>query len=263
MAHEDSPRRIVGETSHTSSGLANIHTADFHEEWVGIDMGNFTGTLSILASPANAGDTSVTVTSDAAFTVGDRISITEGVKQETLFPEVTAKPGGNVLTLDRPLDSDFTAIASVEIVDVDLANAVGTLASPITYKVRPPGDAIWHIKRLTISMRHASSGSDDLFGSIAPLANGVIFRENKATIRSIANWKINSDARLSAGVDVFYIDKFAASDFGTSIRWSHWKIDSIIHLNGFQSESLDVLAQDDLTGLTSFRVQAQLHVEEA
>jgi hypothetical protein len=263
MSHQNTPRRIAGDSAKASSGEQNVHVVDFHDKWIGVDFANFTGTSSNIVSPISPGDTSITVASDAAFTVGDKISISEGERTELRYCQITDKPGGNVLDLDGPIDNSYGALAIAEIVDIDLSNAVGTLATPVIYKIQPPVGSIWHIKRLNITMTHIVAANDDLFGGIPALTNGVVVRENKDTQRTLANWKTNSDIRLSVGVDLEYVPKTGASDFGTSIRWSFWKVDAIVRISSFTAESMDVLVQDNLTGLSRLRIEAQLHTEIA
>jgi hypothetical protein len=166
----------------------------------------------------------------------------------------------NLLTLDRPLDSAYTIGADVEVVNTNM-NVSGTLASPIIFSLQPPvsgNQSVWHVDRILITAADSLAMDDGKFVSIAALTNGVVLREDKSSNFTIANWKTNGDMRRTF-YDLEYTDKAPAGENGLAGRFTFKKADTIVEINGADSEELQILIQDDLTALTSFRITAQGH----
>ncbi len=218
------------------------------------------GINSTVAAIVTSGDTQVEVASDVGFTVGDAIQINDG-QIETTFPIITAKPGGNVLTLDRPLDFPYGIGDLVEVIHTDLKATAGTLTVPIIHRIAPEAGKVWHLHRIILAMTHSAAATDDKFGSIAALTNGVVLRAYiGGQFFSFTNWKTNGDI-IADMYDVTYSDKAGASLFGTSARGSFNRIGVTIRLDGDVGDYMDVLVQDNLTTLGSFIINGQGYVE--
>jgi len=208
------------------------------------------------------GDTDVTVDSVAGFSVGDVIKLEEDVSgvgiQEIGVLTITII-AGSVLTFDRPISNDYTTAATIERVVTNMAVS-GTLANPVIFQIDPPLGTIWQFTRILISMTHTAAGDDGKFGGIAALTNGVSFRATSAAGRTVtyANWKTNGDMSLDM-FDVVYTDKAPAGANGTKGRWTFTKAEVVAEIDGDASpiQQLEVLIQDDLTGLTSFQIKGQ------
>lgn len=243
----------------------NVHRADVHDTIINRYLVNFTGTTSNLGAAASAGDTALTVVSDAGFAVGDWLRVTEGVIEETNFLKVTAKPGANVLTLDRPIDNAYTTgtPAVVEIVEPNIATAVGSLNIPISFTLVPQADETFHILRLLLSAESSAESSVDEFLSLATLTNGVVVRVvNNGVTRILTNWKKDADL-IEDMYDLEQIEKPPAGKFGQRGRWTFKKVSSFVSLIGTTGDYLEVLVQNDLTGSTldDFQIKAQGHLE--
>lgn len=253
------PGGIVGNAGGpyaTREGAQSVHIVDVQHQVVNELFHAHTGTTSTVAVASDPGDIAIEVASDAAFIVGDVVQINDGII-ETTFPIITAKPGGNVLQFDRPLDFGYGIGDQIEVVHTDLRTTAGTLGAPIAHVARPEPGVIWHIKRILISMTHPAAATDDKFGSIAALTNGVVLRARvNGQIGSFTNWKTNGDIILDM-FDVRYSDKAGSSLFGTSGRGSFDRIGATVELNGDNNDHLELLVQDNLTGLSSFFVNAQ------
>jgi len=207
-----------------------------------------------------AGDTAVTVDSVVGFTVGDVVKLEEDVAglgvQEIGVLTITII-AGSVLTFDRPISNDYTTVATVERVVTNMA-VLGTLANPAIFQIDPPLGTIWQFTRILISMVHAAAGDDGKFGGIAALTNGVALRATTTAGRIVtyANWKTNGDMALDM-FDVVYSDKAPAGANGTKGRWTFTKSEVVAEVDGDASpiQQLEVLIQDDLTGLISFEIK--------
>lgn len=252
---------IINKSDHVGTAL-DVHVADSHFKIINRYFAQFTGTTSSIDSAVSSGDTFVTVASDAAFSVGNFVDITEGNLEESNFAVITAKPGSNVLTLDRPLDNDYTIAGSVEKVVVDVSTANGSLGTPIFFEVKPPANGIWHLTRLLVTITDLPQPADNLFHNLSALSHGIVFRENKEQNRILTNWKRNADM-IGDSFDVQYAQKGGGgSDWGVRVRWTFKNADSISRLSGFNGEKIEMIVQDNLTALNNMEVKLQGHLEE-
>ena len=259
------PGGIVGNAGGpyaTREGAPGAYVVDVQHQIVNELFHSHTGASTTVAIASDPGDVAITVASDAAFNVNDAVQINNGVI-ETTFPIITAKPGGNVLQFDRPLDFGYGIGDEIETVHTNLKTTAGTLAAPISHIAKPEPGVIWHVRRILISMTHPSAATDDKFGDLAALTNGVVLRVRvNGQIGSFTNWKTNEDIILDM-FDVRYSDKAGPSLFGTSGRGSFDRIGATVELNGDTDDHFEILVQDDLTLLSSFFVNAQGYANPA
>ena len=226
-----------------------------------------TATSTTLNTAATASDTSISVVDTAGFTSGNEIQISETVAgtgiQEIGLMTITAISAGTpgTLTLDRPLGNDYTTSAVIMEVISNMA-VVGTLASPEAFEVEAPPGTTWQLTRILISIISDSSPTDVTFGDISALANGVAIRATTAAGRTVtfANWKINGDMKLDM-YDVVYTDPARAGPgaYGINGRWTFTKSKVVAELDGDASpiQKMEILVQDDLSSLSSFKIRAQ------
>lgn len=244
----------------TLDGAVDVHVRDLHNVVVN-DYVHAHGATTTLSVAANIGDISIDVVSAVGFTIGQFVHL--GVNTNTIepiHPQITDILG-TVITLDRPIDNNFLIGDAVTVSIIDLNTTIGSLAAPISYKYLPGINRVEHIHRIMISMIHATSADDSTFGNITALTNGVVFRAQvNGVTGTFTNWKSNRDFILDF-FDVVYTDKAGAGSFGTRGRGSFSEIDIAIKLDGSTGDFLEVLIQDDLTALTSFRIKTQGHVE--
>ena len=250
-----------GEQIGSLNGAINIHDADVHDIPVNELFHRHTGVATTLAVASLAGATAIDVVNATGFIVGTKFQIENGVI-ETTFPTVTATLG-TVLTLDKPLDNAFSIGDSVEIVETNMA-VLGTLASPVSFRLIPDRDQVWHIVRFLLGMIHSGAADDSKFGDLAALTNGVVLRAFNATAnqhQTFTSWKDNEDIKMDM-FDVTYTDKAGGGLFGTNSRGSI-KIGTgaVPKISGINGDYLEILIQDDLTALTSFQLKGQGHIE--
>lgn len=236
-----------------------VHMIEKHYVVVNELFHNHTGVSSTVAVASVSGDTTITVANGAVFSVGDKVQINNGAV-ETTFPQITAI-SVNDITFDRPLDYAYSIGNVIEVIHVDLKTTAGSLVTPISHTLKPHAGEIWHIERILISINHAAQGTDDKFGSITALTNGVVLRANiNGQFHTFTNWKNNRDIRLDM-YDMEYTDKAGPTTFGTHARGSFNEVGIAIRLDGTTGDYLEVLVQDDLTTLGSFLINGQGHHE--
>ena len=215
-----------------------------------------------MAVASSKQDTLIVVTNGGLFSVGDEIQITNGA-EGTTFPTITVI-ATNTLTLDRPLDHAYIIGATVEVVSTNMA-VLGTLASPISFKAEPNSSELWHAIRFLFTMTHAAAGDLGLFGNGSALINGVVLRIYKASIDQYGTftvWKTNSDIKDNMYDVNFDTRSGGGGTYGTTGRGSI-KIGTgaVPKVDGADGDFIEMLIQDDLTGLVSFKQKIQGHVE--
>jgi hypothetical protein len=142
-----------------------------------------------------------------------------------------------------------------------MASQAGTLAAPILYSYQPRQGNVEHIKRIIIGMVHGAAADDSKFGSLTALTNGVIFRAYISGVYyNFTYWRSNYDIILDM-YNVIYTDKAGPGVYGTKALGSFSDIDVAIRLDSAAGDKLEILVQDDLTGLDSFSIKVQGHVE--
>lgn len=244
----------------TLKGALNVHAADVHN----IPINNFffrtTATNTTLSAAASSGDIDINVVDASGFAVGNEIQV-NGADQTT-FPVIIGITVNNI-QLDRPLDNDHIIGTSITLVHTEMTES-GTVAAPVSHIIGPPAGVIWHITRVLISMTHGSAGDLGLFGNLAALTNGVVFRANvSGQLGTFSNWKSNADIKNDMFDVEFDTRSGGGGTFGTSGRGSFSRIGTVVRLDGDLGDHLEMLVQDNLTTLTTFRIKAQGHVEGA
>ncbi len=245
----------------TYRGALDVNSAWLHRKIVNETFHQDTSTTTTLNSAASEGDTSISVADTADFLVGDEFQIVESTIQEIGLITITAVSAGTpgTLTLDRPLGNDYTTDAVVTEVNSNMA-VVGTLGSPQSFEVTASSGAVWQLTRLLISMTSTTAMDDAKFGGISAITNGVSIRATTSAGRTVtfANWKQNYDLKLDMH-DVEYSDKAPAGSNGLNGRWTFTKSEVVAELDGnaIPAQKMEILVQDDLTGLTTFKIRAQ------
>jgi len=246
------------------SGAIDIHDADVHARPLNLNVLRCTGTVTNPATNLAVGTYSFGVGSGdgAGFPVGATITFTEAGIVETVVYTVTIQ-STDTLTLDMPIGAAYTTAAVIENCVIDMSSVAGSLASPQIYKIAPPVGQIWHMYRFLISIVHDAAADDSKFGSESALANGVILRRaiGGGGFANFTNWKSNSDMAGDM-FNVEYTDKSGNGKYGTRGRASI-KVGSgaIIKLDGDAGDEVQLVVQDDITALVSYRIKFQGHIE--
>lgn len=261
LATTDTSSLIATETDPLSisvvEGTNPIANRHFHRDL---------GTGNTLAVASSAGDYQVTVADGSAYAVGNVVEISNGSIEFT-HPRITGITT-DVLTFDRQLDSDHPIGTDVLIVEEDLSSAVGSMASPVSYKVHAEAGEILHLYRLMIAMTDDTNGDLGTFGGMAALTNGVTIRLYKnGVFTTFTNWKTNAGIKL----DFFDVEFDTRSGggpgpggggtAGVTGRGTFEKLGSVLELVGDDGDYIEALVQDDLSALVGFSMSAQGHLE--
>lgn len=180
--------------------------------------------------------------------------------------------GGNQyrLTLDQPLDFAYTTAGGCSIQNTNIATAVGSLGSPVTFYLSPEGlsDSVsWDITRATFTLLGPGPVSDPApddtrFGTIDALANGVVVRATNGITKNLFNAKTNGDLRMRCGGDLLFIDANKNGEYAVSGRRTFSgpeKNGVTIRMHAETRDRVEIIIQDDLTDMSVIRVNFQGH----
>jgi hypothetical protein len=223
------------------------------------------GSPTTVSTAVTVGDTDVVVASGADIAVGNYLGIFCPDEDRFYFGEVLADNGGTpaTITLDTPIDFAFQVGDNVVSTTREL-NVSGSLADPEIFLVQGAGSSSpleVDITRIMITMIMDSAPDDGLFGNLDALTNGVVLRRIDGETRNIWNAKSNGDLG-SLAYDVTYTTRTVpAGSYGLRCRYTFAGQDKHgVAVRLASGDSLQLLIQDDLTDLTSFRILAAGHV---
>lgn len=212
-----------------------------------------------LSDDLSIGDTSFTAVAGHGITAGNMIYFKENGRRTELECTNVAT---NVITLDGPLDYAYTTDAESTRADHDLT-VVGSLATPVVFHVTPPLGVKWDIVKLKLFISDGSPMDDSLFGGITALTNGVQLRQRNGSYYNVFNFKSNGDIAEHFDVPLVYSDKAPAGEYGLRAQRTLGGPSGTgvtIRLDGDTDDEMQILVQDDLTGLLHFHMVAQGHV---
>lgn len=243
-------------------GALSVYDSDVNAIMVNEHLRQDEGTTDTLAAAASIGDRDITVTDGTQFTVDDRIVMYEGELRESSTIKITGI-AGDVLSMDKPLEHDYTTAAVVDKIIKSL-NVDGSV-TPQVFEIAPPPNEIWHIYRMTIAMVHTTVSSDDRFGNLNKLENGLVLRQTNGFKHNLSVWRDNSDIIEDTGVDLRYSAKSGGGLFGTAARWTFKRAGTVLTLDGSKGDTYQAIVQDDLSGATmvDIEIKIQGHVEGA
>lgn len=234
-----------------------------------IDLHFYTnGTTRSFFSTVTAGSRSATIATGSGISVGDYIIVSEGTRfYDGIVLTKAITPPEDDFTFDTPFDFAFTT-AAVIAPGLENLNQDGSV-TPIIAFVSPQNlqDGVgFHITRIMISITDETAMDDGIFGGGAALTNGIVVRTIRdGEFHNLFNAKTNGDLAAHA-YDLTYASKPPAGS-GHGLRWRRTfggqsKGGSVVALSSTTNDQIQIVIQDNLTGLVTFTAVAQGHVEE-
>lgn len=218
-----------------------------------------------LNGAVTAGDKVIILNDATGFLAGDIISLSLGTVHTHMYRKIIGI-ATNTLTLDAEIDINLTDGSTVQEVSNNMALKDGSSTPVVFSAFTVPGEKI-DIMRMILTMTHKQAGTDDKFGSLAALTNGIHIRKNNGdgTYETLGIWKKNEDIRGDM-YDLSYSAKAGGTNHGTSTRWSIFDgTGSVVNINGTREESIEVVVQDNLTAssneLATLFINWQGHIE--
>jgi hypothetical protein len=212
-----------------------------------------------LAAATAIDDYDVIVVSNVGLLVGDYIGIFN-VADARFYAGTILVIAGTTISLDTPLDFAYQIGDNFQAGTKEL-NVDGSV-TPVIFSLRTdPGINITaDITRIILHMTYPSSGDDANFGDLAALTKGVVLRRVDGITQNMFNVKTNGEIGELA-YDKSYDTKAPAGSYGLTARLTfagQSKLGVAIRLA--PDEDMQIIIQDNLTGLTSFRIMIEGHI---
>lgn len=218
-----------------------------------------------LASTAVRNTYTFTVTSTAGMLAGQHVRIINALA-DRYYAGTILSIAGSVITVDNAIDYAYLAGSEVTISYINMN--VNGATTPVAYKLRtgvPSIPSAIDVTRIIMVCESSSAVDLNKFGSITKLTRGILFRKtlgDNAVIYNVFNAKSNRDL---AGIGYDWTP-YEATHPTQGINGFSWrltfngqeKLGVVLRVEQFGN--LEMLVQDDLTGLTSLAVTVEGHV---
>jgi len=209
-------------------------------------------------------DTVINVVSSTGMVIGQYVSVLSEPDNRFYLAKIL-DINTNAITMDTPLDFAFPIGSGVAFRSADMN--VNGLVTPQVFSVR--GDVAdigveIDITRIIISMTCDGVVTYPKFGDLLPLANGIVLRRKNGVYNNIFNLKSNAEI---AGI-MFDMNIYSASNpqqgfDGLNARLTFGgqsKLGVVIRIAA--GEDLQLIVQDDLSGLLAFEIMVEGHIVE-
>lgn len=241
-----------------NDGAIRVREQDnYYSELVGLRLCQFKNAAT-LATDSFIDSKIITLNPGHGFVNGEIICLKE---KRRFYQAYVINVATNEITLDTPLDYAYsTSCLCTRSSDSLVVN--GSVTTQI-FSISPPVGDQWDILGCGFHITDNSAMDDSLFGAIAALANGIVLRKKDKIYKNILNIKTNGDFYLRCD-NVEYSPKAPSGFYGLSSQKTfNIRHGIAIRLDGNARDELQVLVQDDLSTLASFKVLAWGHVVES
>jgi len=226
---------------------------------------NFQEILNVttLALDTVIGSNTFTVAPGHEAIIGDGIAMVNLAVPEVFLLGTILGVAGDIITIDSPINKIYPIGSIVRIANSNI-NVAGTPASPRIFGVAPIPGLSGNVTRMMIEIQDAQSMDFSTFGSLTSLTNGCLVRLKKAdgTFINLFNWKNNGQFILRS-FDHNFQEKTGGGkhSFVSRRTWAgEEKHGVVLRLDGTLGEEIQLLVQDDLTGLDYFQAVIQGHI---
>ena len=203
-------------------------------------------------------DVSVTVANNAGAAVGDCINISEEAR---MFQSIISNVNGNIITFNTPVDYAFTTSAVVCFGEWNLATANGA-TTPVVFCIQPPIGAVYDIYDISVSMEDNTAMYESTFGGLTALTKGIVGRITDGYSKNLFLCSNNSGFR-EYGFATSYPDKVPSGTFAFWADKNFKTINgSVLRIDGTTNDKIEIIVQDNLTGLSKLAVTVHGHVVE-
>ena len=217
------------------------------------------GAPMTLATVPTVGSYTIVMNAGHTFANGDELLI---ALANNSFSAKVLSVATNTLTLDRPVSFAFplTSLVFEVSTNMNVDGSVTVQAFGVSTGVSTT-DAL-EITGIRLAITDNAAMDDSTFGGIPALTRGIVLRKVAADGSQFIYWNAKSNSELSLFIDnIKYSDKAPAGLYGVSFEWNIRDTNgSIIRLSA--GDRLELLVQDNLTALASFKMMVYGHFKE-
>ena len=251
-----------GEAVGVNNGGLDVNLQDQSTRAISTIMCQNAGGPYFLAASSVPDTYELTLVNATGLSIGDRIGLFQNSAHPASYFGNILGIAGNVITMDTPLDIVFDIVDNSPIMfhlHCDM-NVDGSI-TPEVFSVVNGADSAVDYTRIIIHILGSSSMDDGKFGNLTALLRGCVFRKKNAggDYTNYFNVKTNGEIGELA-YDKMYDDKAPAGVYGFSSRLTFGgqsKVGVVLRLS--TNEELQLVVQDDLTGLVRFSITAEGH----
>lgn len=221
--------------------------------------------LQIISNPTLAVDTvidsrAITLVAGHGAAVGNIIELSDNTNGSWFMQARILSISTNVLTIDTPINRIYSVGATTAVLSSDIMRVNGSV-SPVKFEVKPLSTQKGDIVRLICTITDNADMDFETFGGLPALTNGIVLRvrNQDGTHRNIANFKTNGDIERYSFDTAFEVNNGGGiRSFSARMTWGgQSKHGVVVRLDGSLGESLELIIQDNLTGLASMSWMAQ------
>lgn len=198
-----------------------------------------------------------TASNGHAIATNNEILLLDVIGDRSFHAEVLGV-SGDLITLDRPIDHAFPADSLCRIVSTEMA--VNGSVTPVIFSLRA-GTTPIDFTRFIAVILDSSTMDDGLFGGIAELTKGVVFRIVDGYNWTGFNWKKNGDFKqwtFDGNYKLGLSGPSGTDSFTTRLTFNGAAKHGVV-LRISTGDVIQVIIQDDLTALGSFKISAMGH----
>lgn len=213
-----------------------------------------------ISEQTTIGSYDVNLTSGHGLIVGDQFSIIQDNGIQQILFGVVLGVNGDTITMDTPVPYNFTVAESLAFESIEEMRVDGS-TTPQVFSVENPFSESADITRMMFHITDNSAMDDALFGGINSLTRGIVLRKRllNGDYVNIVNIKNNGQFGEVA-FDKNYDPKAPSGVFGLTVRLTFAGQDKHgVAIRIKQGEAIEVVVQDDLTGLVSFTTMVEGH----
>jgi len=219
------------------------------------------GSPILLTASAVLDSWTVSLTTGHGVLVGEQVVIYD-YTDDRLYVGSALASATNIVTLDTPINYDYHSSHSIAIRSTKEMNVNGSSTRQV-FSIAPPIQSSVDITRVMFQMTTTAFPEMDMFGDIAGgLARGIVMRSVNGINVNYFNIKTNGEmVNLMYDVNFYEAAKHGTNGLGGRMTYGgKSKHGSVIRLG--TGDSLELIIQDNLTSILSFRMIATGHVVE-
>lgn len=166
---------------------------------------------------------------------------------------------GDIITMDTPLSFAFD-VTNTTVFHIQFEMNVDGSETTQTFLINNPFETAADITKIIFLIRSTSDMDDSLFGSLPELEKGIVLRKVISSSENVNLWNVKNNGEFGMIGSKKFQEKAPSGEYGMQIDLSYAGMENhgvCLRLN--QGESMELLIQDDLTSLTSFRSIIQGH----
>lgn len=208
------------------------------------------------------GRNSIILNSVQGLSVGNRLEIYKDSAINKWYIGKVLTINGNIVTMDSPFDYAFPT-SSIVMNSIDTLNINGSV-TPKSYKIHTfnllSNDNI-NITKIILTMTTTNQPDMSKFGDLNALKKGILLRHYKnGQMKNIVNIKSNIGLSLFSYETMFYDNaKQGAYGLTSKIMFAGQEnFGSAIEIKS--GDYLELLVQDDLSALKSFKIRAEGYI---